>query len=78
MPSYKLTAKVDQIVTKTVQLTVTASCEEDAQAKAREALNEYPKPVAVAGVYRIVTVGSNYWIPKSIDFVSTEQQKESA
>ncbi len=73
MPSYKLTAKVDQIVTKQVQLVVTADSEEEAQHKARLALNEYPKPVTESGIDRVVTQKADYWIPRDVQFTSTKK-----
>lgn len=71
MARYEVVANVDQIVTKTIRLLVSANSEEEAQDKSRAALAEYPKPIPDTGIERILTIKSNYWIPKSIDFVST-------
>jgi two-component SAPR family response regulator len=78
MPSYMMIAKIDQIVTKEVQLLVVAGSEEEAEDKARQALQMYPKPVTVDGVNRMVTNKASYWIPKSIEFSRIEQEKTVA
>jgi hypothetical protein len=70
MPTYSIYAKVDQIVTKDVLLQIVAGSEEEAEAKAREALGEYPQPVAVEGVKRVLPKKSMYWIPRSIDLTT--------
>lgn len=72
---YKITAQIDQIVTKEVQLLIEARAEEEAQEKARDALSTYPEPVSTAGVLRIVTNKSHYWIPKSIEFLRIKKVK---
>jgi len=74
MPSYSVIAKVDQIVTREVQLQVIASSEEEAEAKAREALGEYPKPVTVEGVRRVLVKKDQYWIPRNIDCRTTKEK----
>lgn len=74
---FKITAQVDQIVTKEVQLLIEARTEEEAQEKARDALSTYPEPVSTPGVLRIVTNKSHYWIPKSIDFLRIKKVKGS-
>ena len=66
---YKLRVKVNQIVTREINLLVDANSEEDAERKAREALEEYPKPVKVGGVSSILVTKTNYWIPKDLEFV---------
>jgi hypothetical protein len=74
--SYKVTAKVDQIVTREVHLVVTAGTEEEAEAKAREALQLYPQAIdPVLGVTNLLTVKQNFWIPKSVDIVKIKQEK---
>lgn len=78
MGTYVLLAKVDQIVTREVQLLVVAGSEEEAQDKARQALTEFPKPVTVDGVNRVVVNKANYWIPKSIEFTRIEEEKTVA
>ena len=75
MPSYIMIAKVDQIVTKEVQLLVVAGSEEEAEDKARQALQMCPKPVTVDGVNRMVTNKATYWIPKSIEFGRIKEEK---
>lgn len=74
MTEFVLKARVNQIVTKEVLLLVEAGSEEDAMAKAREALNEYPKEVTVRGIKRMVTEKSNYWIPRDIEFIKEEPE----
>lgn len=74
---YKITAQIDQIVTKEVQLLIEARSEEEAQEKVRDALSTYPEPVSTPGVLRIVTNKSHYWIPKSIDFLRIKKVKSS-
>lgn len=69
--SYRVTAKIDQIVTREVELLIEAPSETDAQEKAREALQDYPGEVSVEGVSRILVKNQTYWIPKSIDFPKT-------
>ena len=76
MTTYVVLAKVDQIVTKEVRLEITAGSEEEASKKALDALQEYPKAIQEAGVNRVVTIKSNYWIPRSIDVTSITAQKE--
>lgn len=78
MANYEVLAKVDQIVTKEVQLIVVAGSEEEAMEKAREALQTYPEPVEQQGVKRMVTNKSHYWIPKSIEFVKVAEEKKIA
>lgn len=78
MPEYVMTAKVNQIVTKEVQLLVTARSEEEADNKARRALQTYPKEVAVEGVNRILTKKSMYWIPRDIDITFIREEKSAA
>lgn len=75
--TFKITAQIDQIVTKEVQLLIKAESEEEAQAKARDALQSYPEAVNTPGVSRIVTNKSHYWIPKSIDFLCIKKVKGS-
>lgn len=67
MPEYTLLAKVEQIVTKEIQMSVTASSQEDAKSKAEEALKSYPNPINCVGVDRILTKSSNYWVPSKIE-----------
>lgn len=74
MTEFLLRAKVNQIVTKEVRLLVEASSEEDAMAKAREALNEFPEPVTVEGIKRMVTESSHYWIPRDVEFLKEEPE----
>ena len=77
MSLYDVTVKVDQIVTKEVNLTVEANSEEEAESFSRQALDTYPKPVACPNVKTIVTTKSTYWIPKSLDFMSIKQVKNA-
>ena len=72
---YSVLAKVDQIVTKEVYLLVEARSEEEAQEKARDALQTYPEKVNTPGVLRILVNKSHYWIPKGIDFLKTKKVK---
>lgn len=74
---FKITAQIDQIVTKEVQLLIEARSEEEAQEKVRDALSTYPEPASTAGVLRIVTNKSHYWIPKSIDFLRIKKVKQA-
>jgi hypothetical protein len=78
MPTYSVSVKVDQIVTKDVKLQIVAGSEEEAETKAREALQTYPEPVTVKGVNRILTAKSHYWIPRSIEFVKISEDKETS
>jgi hypothetical protein len=71
MAEYEVRAKVDQIVTKEIRLSVVASSEEEATEKAREALQVYPAPHEVVGIRRIQTEKATYWIPRDIEFVET-------
>jgi hypothetical protein len=75
MPTYSFTAKIDQIVTREVMLLVTAGSEEEAEDKARQALQTYPKPITVDGVVRMVAKKAHYWIPKSIDFTRIKEDR---
>lgn len=78
MKTYNVVAKVDQIVTKEVHLTIAAGSEEEAEAKARDALQTYPEPVEDRNVKRIVTAKQHYWIPKSVEFGQTREEKSIA
>lgn len=78
MTTYNVRAKVDQIVTKEIQLLVVASSEDEAVSKTREALEVYPQPVTVPGVRRVVTDKARYWIPRDIEIVEIEEDKEVA
>ena len=75
---YDILAKVDQVVTKEIKLSVTARNEDEAEEKAREALQVYPDPCFVDGVNRILTTKSHYWIPRSIEFVKKQEGKDVA
>ncbi len=76
MPTYVVNAKIDQIVTKEVQLEVVAGSEEEASKKTLSALQTYPKPVEESGINRLVTTKANYWIPRNIDVVKITQEQE--
>lgn len=77
MPTFEVTAKVDQIVTKEVGIIVEAREEEDAESKAREALQTYPDEVRdVEGIRRMVTRRSNHWIPRDIEITTIERIKD--
>lgn len=78
MASYITIAKVDQIVTKEVQLCVKAGSEEEAEAITRRALEDYPKPIKETNVLRVVTNKANYWIPRSIEIVQIREEKDAA
>lgn len=78
MPSYIMIAKVDQIVTKEVQLLVNAGSEEEAEDMARRALQTYPKPVEEPGVARMVTNKAHYWIPRDIEITKIKEEKSVA
>ena len=73
MPLYELKAKIDQIVTKEVELIVEAGSEEEAADEAHRALCTYPHGVEAEKVRRIIPVKSHYWIPKSIDIIRSKQ-----
>jgi hypothetical protein len=74
MPAYKVSAKVDQVVTRTVHMVMKADSPEDAEAKARTILAEYPNEVPYdPEVYRVVTTDTDYYIPKSIDVKVKEE-----
>lgn len=77
MPEYIVKAKVDQIVTKEIQLKISAGSEEEAELKAREALAEYPKPVTVPGISRLLVGKSTYWIPRNIDLSVRREEANS-
>ncbi len=70
---YTVLANVDQIVTKEVQLLIEARSEEEAQEKARDALQNFPQAVDTPGVLRMVANKAHYWIPKSIDFTRVKK-----
>lgn len=76
--NFKVTAKVDQIVTKQIDLVVAADSEEQAEAKAREALAVYPQAVEenVVGIKSILTTKQHFWIPKSIEFGKFTRKKD--
>lgn len=75
MAAFSIIAKVDQIVTKEVQLLIEADNVEDAKAKAKEVLEIYPAPIPFDPmVHRVVTKQCHYWIPRSIDFVATKEE----
>jgi len=78
MPQYSVKVKVNQIVTKEVQMKVMASSEESASGKVRESLAEFPKPVTVKGVERVLVSKSDYWIPRDIEIVEVKQEKTTA
>lgn len=76
MANYIVLTKIDQIVTKEVRLEVIAGSEEEASKKAVDALQEYPKAIQEAGVNRVVTIKSNYWIPRNIDVIKITEEKD--
>lgn len=67
MVDYVIKAKVDQIVTRNIELVISASSEEEAALKTRQALSEFPEKVTVDGVNKILVLKSHYWIPRDID-----------
>lgn len=75
MPEYQVTVKVDQIVTKEIRAQVVASSSDEAEAKVREAVQQYPDKVTVDGIRRMVTAKSHYWIPRTVDFESITEIK---
>jgi hypothetical protein len=78
MPAYSIIVKIDQIVTKDVQLLIEADTPEAAEAKARGALEVYPAPIPYDPmIHRIVTKKSHYWIPKSIEVVAIKEDDEN-
>jgi hypothetical protein len=78
MPAYSIRAKIDQIVTKEVQLLIEAEDVDAAKVMAREALQEYPAPVPYNPmIHRIVTTKSSYWIPKSIEFIESREETDA-
>jgi hypothetical protein len=68
MKTFKVISDVDQIVTRTVELLVVATDEEDAQKKATSALGEYPEAVTNSHIKGICVVDQHFWIPKSVTF----------
>jgi hypothetical protein len=75
---FDVLAKVDQIVTKEVRLSVEASSEEEAQERATSALQTFPAAVEVPGILRIVANKATHWIPRSVDFVYIKKVNQSA
>lgn len=75
MPNYLIRVKVNQIVTKEVQLLVDAGSEEEAEEKAREAIQVYPEPIKTEGIRRIVTNKVHYWIPRDVEVVERREEK---
>lgn len=73
MTHYSLKAKVDQIVTKEIRLELEAGSEEEAQEKALEALQDYPRPVKVKGIDCVLTIKANYWIPRDITITEIKE-----
>lgn len=71
MNIYKVVAKVDQIVTREIHLTVEANSEEEAEEKSTLALKVYPEPIdKTLNIKNIVTVKQHHWIPKSVEVKS--------
>ena len=78
MPSYILKARVDQIVTKEIELDVKASTRDAAEIIARRALELFPAPIEEPSVTRIQVKKSNYWIPRDIQFINYEKENDVA
>lgn len=77
MPAYNILVKIDQIVTKDVKLLIEADTPEAAKVLARDILDVYPAPIPYSPhVHRVVTAKAHYWIPKSIEFVTVEEDKD--
>lgn len=77
MPAFTIDVKVDQIVTKEIQLVIEAPDQAEAERKARAVLQDYPAETAYDPmIHRIITRKSRYWIPKSIDFISVKEENE--
>lgn len=72
---YNVVVNVDQIVTKEIALIVEARSEEEAQERARDALQNFPQPVETPGILQMVANKAHYWIPKSIDFLKIKKVK---
>lgn len=79
MPAFSILAKVDQIVTKEVQLLIEAKTQELAEEKAKEVLATYPGPLDYDPfIHRVVTKKANYWVPRSIEFVAIKEEPNEA
>jgi hypothetical protein len=73
-----VTATVNQVVTKEVQLLVEADHPEDATNLTKEALLAYPEPIFIAGVKRVLTAKAKYGLPMDIEIVSMKDPNEAA
>lgn len=74
MPEFNLVANVEQVVKREIHLTVVADTKEQAEAYGAEALLEYPKPVVVPGVNRILVRQQEFKEPKRIAFLQPEPE----
>jgi hypothetical protein len=71
LPDYSFRVKIDQIVTREIDIEVTARDEEQGRYKAREAAEVHPEPVEIVGIKRILPVSQTYWIPRDVEIMET-------
>lgn len=74
--SYKI--KVDQIVTREIEVLSSGRDEEQARERAIEAIHVYPQPLEIEGIKKIRTVKETYWTPRDIDIVDIAREQEPA
>ncbi len=74
MPEFNLVANVEQTVKREIHLAVVADTKEQAESYGAEALLEYPKPVVVPGVKRILVRQQEFKEPKKIAFLQPEPE----
>jgi hypothetical protein len=74
---YIVTATVNQVVTKEIQLLVEAVHPEEAAQATKDALLAYPEAISVAGVKRVLTAKAKYGLPMDIAILSIKDPNAS-
>lgn len=72
MPDYLVRTKINQVVTRTIRLSIKAGSEEEATEIAKAAIEVYPEPIETDSIMRIVTEKAHYWIPRDVEFVDVK------
>jgi hypothetical protein len=73
--TFEVITELNQLVTKEVRLLIKARDEESAALKAHAVLQEYPEPIEVKGVEKILTTRTKHWIPRDVQIKNITKEK---
>lgn len=78
MARYRMEFMTRQTAVKHVVIDIDGLDEADAEARAREALREYPAAIMQTGVHRIQTKRSEYSEPDAVELMSVREDRRFA